>query len=52
MYIDKSMLIFCIVVAVIVYEWLRHKAYQNGRLAGVIEAVQSVSRSCSYHYER
>ena len=40
------------VVAVIVVEWLRHKALHNGQLAGVVEAVRDVSRSCSYHYER
>jgi hypothetical protein len=51
MYIDKSTLVVCIIVAAVVIEWLRHKAYQHGRLAGVIEAVQDVSRSCSYQRE-
>jgi hypothetical protein len=52
MYVDKPMIFICIITAVIIVEWLRHKAYQNGRLAGVVEAVRDVSRSCSYHYER
>jgi hypothetical protein len=48
---DKWLIAVGIVVAVIVIEWLRAQAFQNGRLAGIREAVTDVSRSCSYHYE-
>jgi hypothetical protein len=48
---DKWLIVVGIVVAVIVFEWLRAQAFQNGRLAGIREAVTDVSRSCSYHYE-
>lgn len=48
---DKVLVGTAIVLGVIVLEWLRAKAYQNGRLAGVRQAVHDLSRSCSYHYE-
>jgi hypothetical protein len=52
MFLDKSTITVGIIVAVVVVEWLRHRAFQNGRLAGIREAVTGVSRTCSYHYER
>lgn len=52
MYLDKTTIVVGIIVAVVVVEWLRNRAFQNGRLAGLREAVTAVSRTCSQHYER
>jgi len=49
---EKWMIVGGILVAVFVIEWLRSQAFQNGRMAGIREAVTDVSRSCSYHDER
>ena len=48
---EKWVIFGAIVIAVIVIEWLRAQAFQNGRLSGIREATLQVSRSCSYHYE-
>lgn len=48
---DKWMIVGVILAVVIVIEWLRAKAFQNGRLAGMREAVHQLSRNCSFHYE-
>jgi hypothetical protein len=48
---EKWLIVGGILVVVFVIEWLRAQAFQNGRLAGIREAVTDVSRSCSYHYE-
>ena len=48
---EKWMIFGGIVVALIVIEWLRAQAFQNGRLFGIREATLQISRNCSYHYE-
>ena len=48
---DKWMIVGGILAVVIVIEWLRAKAFQYGRLAGMREAVMQLSRNCSFHYE-
>jgi hypothetical protein len=40
-----------IAAAYFVVVWLRSQSFNQGRLAGIREAVTDVSRSCSYHYE-
>jgi hypothetical protein len=48
---DKILIWIGIPVAYFVLVWLRSRSFNEGRLAGIREAVTDVSRSCSYHYE-
>jgi hypothetical protein len=48
---DKILISIGIPAVYFVLVWLRSRSFNQGRLAGIREAVTDVSRSCSYHYE-
>jgi hypothetical protein len=48
---ERILISIGIAAAYFVLVWLRSRSFNQGRLAGIREAVTDVSRSCSYHYE-
>jgi hypothetical protein len=48
---ERILISISIAAAYFVLVWLRSRSFNQGRLAGIREAVTDVSRSCSYHYE-